>query len=208
MHENLILTPSVSDDCLEAKPRFLKPAPNIKAFGDHMFALCNRDVLPRYSDLDLMDIYRLAPYVTVLDVVSEARRLRVRFAGTGVVHMFECETTGMYMDEIDIGDHREQLLAAYDLTITSRTAQWTMAHVNLGEDAEVLSVMSTEDSHRHFAYERLAFPLCAADGAVTHIVAAMARHALSSAKEQFCSQNVTRDEWLEFVQYPVQARCA
>ena len=149
--------------------------PEISEFWEYTAALPRTNALPQYAAFDLMDVYRLAPCIVVLDCEPENYRLRVRFAGTGVVELFGGETTGRYMDQINIGQQKDSLIAAYQQAIDDRCPQWTMADV----------MLNSAPLQRLFTYERLAMPFVDDDGRVCHVVALLHRHEWNGANDSF-----------------------
>ncbi len=53
----------------------------------------------RLNDLDLMEIYDIAPLLTIRDVVDGGREFRSRYWGTQLVNLFGVETTGKLLGE-------------------------------------------------------------------------------------------------------------
>ncbi len=50
---------------------------------------------PAWSDIDLMDIYELAPWIIVKEAVDRGREWRNRYFGTGIVRKLGIEGTGL-----------------------------------------------------------------------------------------------------------------
>ena len=69
--------------------------------------------MPDRRDIRPADFPRLLPFVSLVDIGSETARYRVRLAGTRLREIYDCETTGLYLDELDWGDKRDYWLAAY-----------------------------------------------------------------------------------------------
>lgn len=166
-------------------PSFIMTA-EVRLFWQHMVSLTMGEAPPKYTDLDLMDIHRLVPNVLVLDVERGSGRLLIRFIGTMIVDMFGYETTGRYMDEINIGPHQEKLLAVYDEAVASRSPHWTLAKVTL-TDAENPFV----SERKGFTYERLVCPFCGPAGDVTQLVALLTCRPSDIAGEDFMHRPIT-----------------
>lgn len=164
-------------------------APEVCQFWHYASSLVDARNVARFVDLDLMDIYRLAPNVMVLDVERKSGRLLIRFIGTMIVNMFGYESTGKYMDEVNIGPHQEKLLAVYDAAIESRSPHWTLAKVTLA-DAENPFV----SERKGFTYERLVCPFCGPEGDVTQLVTLLTRHPSDVAGEDFMHQPIAWPE--------------
>lgn len=56
---------------------------------------------------------RLLPNISLVCYEPETQRCRIRLAGTRLRDIYDCETTGLYLDELDWGDKRDYWLAAY-----------------------------------------------------------------------------------------------
>lgn len=155
-------------------------AEEVRAFWLYLGALCEGGVPPRAAKLDLMDIYRLAPNVTILDFEKSSGKLKVRFNGTAVVTMFGREATGRYKDDLKLGRHSKSLKDIYKRTVTECRPYWVLASVELqtetGGDA---------GCERVFDYERLSFPLVDDNGQVVSVAAILIRHPFGTAIDGF-----------------------
>lgn len=60
---------------------------------------------PRWSDLDLMDIYRFAPNIMVKEFVPEVQDWRNRYFGTGLARILGVEGTGKLLREYHAGEN-------------------------------------------------------------------------------------------------------
>ena len=65
---------------------------------------------PCWTDLDLMDIYRIAPYMTVKDVIDDGMEFINRFYGSGLTTILGFDNTGKSLSEAYSSE-------AYDLII-------------------------------------------------------------------------------------------
>ena len=79
---------------------------------DYWLARAAGRPMPQRSDISPAHFPRLLPFVSLVEVDSEAR-YKVRLAGTRLREIFDCETTGLFLDEMDWGDKRDYWLAAY-----------------------------------------------------------------------------------------------
>ncbi len=132
--------------------------------------------LPAFRDFDLMTIHDIAPNMVVIDVERPGWRLKNRFVGTTVVSLFG-ETTGRYMDEIDLGEHKQKLLEIYEKAVTKAKPYWSLAQVVIVERLD-----GFPDRSRIFSYERLVYPLAEPDGEVKHLAAIIIRHSVEHAE--------------------------
>jgi hypothetical protein len=69
--------------------------------------------MPSRADFDPLDIPRLLPNLILFDVEPGTRRLKARLVGTQVVATYGIDYTGRYLDEIDFGAHRDDILRDY-----------------------------------------------------------------------------------------------
>ena len=69
--------------------------------------------MPDKRDISPAHIPRLLPNISLIEVEMPGERYRVRLAGSRLRDVHDCETTGLYLDELDWGDKRDYWLAAY-----------------------------------------------------------------------------------------------
>jgi hypothetical protein len=67
--------------------------------------------MPQRRDISPAHFPKLLPYVSLVEIANG--RYRIRLAGTRLRDIYDCETTGLYLDELDWGDKRDYWLAAY-----------------------------------------------------------------------------------------------
>lgn len=158
-------------------PAFMQ-APHVRAFWQHVNSLMPASGIVHIRDLDLMDIHRLAPEMIVCDVDIESCRNQLRFVGTRVVEVFGQETTGRFLDEVNIGPYRSQQLSAFNMAVASGWPQWMKVSVSPHADRSVPTSQFTG-----VIYERLVVPLAGDDGAVKQLAAIVA------FSEDVCDQN-------------------
>ena len=98
------------------------------------------------SELEPREIVSLLPIIFMLDVQNDPRRYRIRLMGTEVVQRFGGEYTGRYMDELDFGEAKAQVLADY-----GRVADSVEPHLVFSE--------YTQQGRGRIQVERLALPM-------------------------------------------------
>ena len=69
--------------------------------------------MPDRRDIAPAHFPRLLPFVSLVEIGADTGRYRIRLAGTRLRDIYDCETTGLYLDELDWGDKRDYWLAAY-----------------------------------------------------------------------------------------------
>ncbi len=81
---------------------------------------CAARPLPRWADLDPMEIPKLLPHIILVDVEPE-KRYRFRLIGTETERAHGFNATGRYLDEVLKGpEYRDHVLAMYDQAIGQR----------------------------------------------------------------------------------------
>lgn len=69
---------------------------------------------PARRDVSPTHFPRLLPFISLIEIEGPPRRFRVRLAGTRLRDIYDRETTGLYLDEIDWGDRHGYWMAAYE----------------------------------------------------------------------------------------------
>jgi len=140
----------------------------IRGFWSHLSAIADIHGMISVHVFDLMDVHRLAPDVTICDVDIETCRQRIRFVGTRVVAVFGAETTGQFLDEVDLGPFRSQQLAAFNMAVATGRPQWTRARVATGRAYPLEQIIPSGAS-----YERLICPLVQSDSKIAQLATIM-----------------------------------
>ena len=103
--------------------------------------------MPLRADLDPMDIpHQALPFVMLMEVEHEPRRLLMRLIGTRVTELYGQEVTGRHLDELDLGDMAEEIQASY------------MEIVDNGKPGRLTGGYVKEEG-RELQFERIALPL-------------------------------------------------
>lgn len=125
--------------------------------------------LPALRDIDLMDLYDIAPRVLILDqeaatpevaALGLPARFRWRFVGTAFRDVFGVELTGRYLDQTHPPERAEESTTAYLNALRTRGPVFWRRGVRVND---------VEMPYR--TYQRLAVPLNGADGRPAHILA-------------------------------------
>lgn len=108
--------------------------------------------LPGRRDIDPLDVPDLLPWLTLVDVVWEQERLRLRcrLVGTEVVARFGRDITGLYAEQAYPEDYLAQALETYGAIIETRRPQLSRHQIPI-------------EGREYAEYDRLILPL-AADG--------------------------------------------
>ena len=108
------------------------------------------------SQLEPREIVSLLPLVFILEVDQEPRRYRIRLMGTEIAARLGDDFTGRYVDELDLGEIKEQLLAGYDHVIDR-----VEPHLDFAE--------FTQHGRDRMQVERLALPM-STDGLIVDLI--------------------------------------
>jgi len=158
-----------------SNPAFLSVSP-FPEFIDFMGSLPREKCCVRFSDFELMDIYRLAPMIVLMDMENTSGRFKIRFVGTDVVQMYGKDNTGRYLDELDLGPDETDVLAVYDELVVRRQPHWTRDMI--------VKKKRPLDGREFFAYERLSYPLLReASDQVGHILALLVERPVEQVDE-------------------------
>jgi hypothetical protein len=87
--------------------------PEHRQLYDYWIERADARRMPDRRDISPAHFPRLLPHVSLIEIGSETGRYRIRLAGTRLRDIYDCETTGLYLDELDWGDKRDYWLAAY-----------------------------------------------------------------------------------------------
>lgn len=136
--------------------------PHIRRMHDYWTGLRGTRKFPAWSDVNLMDVYDVAPYVAVLDVETgaEGAAFRYRFYGTMLVdwrsRLRPADPTGRLVGEIEWSFDPAPMVAAF-----------TRVAVNAAPLVLTPNLLPGRSYHR---FVRGVFPLGAADSRVDQIL--------------------------------------
>lgn len=95
---------------------------------DYWRSKLNGRIMPSRADINPAEMKAFLPLIVLFDVKA-GHRLRIRLAGTRAVEAYGSEITGSYLDELELGDRREQIMAAHAQCIASRSPYyWSEIH--------------------------------------------------------------------------------
>ena len=161
--------------------------PRVVEFAAHMEILRDKGInkCARIADFELMEIYNIAPSIVVLDVEGRPVRYRIRFAGTFVVGIYGSETTGLFLDDLNLGSNKQKLIDIYDQLLKSRRPQWTRTLI-----VKDKPVNANQSGQQVFAYQRLSYPLVDEDDTIQRIVSIIAHQLASGLTVPFESREL------------------
>lgn len=97
--------------------------PEQRQVFDYWRAKCAGRSMASRADVKPAEIKRLLPYISLIDLVGEGSRFRVRLAGTQLREFFGREITGAYLDDLDLGGRPNYWRAANDRLVQGLPAQ-------------------------------------------------------------------------------------
>lgn len=120
------------------------------------------DTLPRRRSIDLMDTYRIAANLVVLDLEGDfdgVCRFRWRYAGSALRTLAGMEITGRYDADVFHPEHLDRLRTVYaDILRTGQPHAWRH------------HVISPDQSRDFLYYHRLMLPLADDAGEPRHLI--------------------------------------
>ncbi|MEQ9556710.1 MAG: PAS domain-containing protein [Rhodospirillales bacterium] len=115
---------------------------------------------PAWTDLQLMDIYKIAPQVIVRDVIDGGREFRCRFSGTGISAVLGLDGTGELLCETYNPQAVEMIKARYGPVLETQGPVRAVGYV------------TAVQKNLPTAFESVYLPLAGKDGAIGHIIVA------------------------------------
>lgn len=73
--------------------------------------------MPTRADIQPIQIPRILPAISLVDINEELGKSRIRLAGTRLREIYDREITGMCIEDLDWGDKRDYWLASYRRTV-------------------------------------------------------------------------------------------
>lgn len=115
---------------------------------------------PAWTDINLMDVYRIAPQVIVRDVIDGGAEFRCRFSGTGISEVMGLDGTGELLRETYNPQAVEAIKARYRPVLEGRGPVRAVGYVQA-----VKKNLPT-------AFEAVYLPLADKEGEIGHIIVA------------------------------------
>jgi hypothetical protein len=113
---------------------------------------------PAWTDINLMDLYKIAPQIMVRDAVDGGRDFRCRFCGTELVRVLGMDTTGKLLDESYAPAGRDMMLQRYHLVMSAEAPVRVVGYVRVVE------------RNLPTGFECVMLPVGNAEGAFGHIL--------------------------------------
>ena len=115
-------------------------------------------VCPAWPDIDLMDIYDIARFISLCDAVDGGAEFVARFYGTGIVKVFGFDRTGKSVAEGFAPERVDMILERYRLPCTT------------GAPARVVGLLTAVGKDYPFAFEAIYLPLRGAGDSIEHVI--------------------------------------
>ena len=146
--------------------------PEQRQLFDYWRSKCGGRRMASRADIAPAEIKRLLPYITLIDVVAEAKpRFRIRLAGTQLREFFGREITGAYLDDLDLDGRPNYWQAANERLVQGLPAQGILpVHRPRGEFITRFWVrlpLSNDDSRVNMVLGHDAFVFASKLGALT-----------------------------------------
>ena len=111
-----------------------------------------------WKDVDLMELYRIAPHLTVCDVLDDGREFRARYFGTEIAQIFQFDRTGKTLAEMYEPAAAAIVAERYRLAVSARAPVRKVGRIELAR--QELPV----------PFEASYLPLVDGNGAVSQVV--------------------------------------
>jgi hypothetical protein len=91
--------------------------PEQRQLYDYWIGKASGRPMPDRSDIHPVDFPRLLPNISLIDIDPLNGGCRIRLAGTRLRDVYDREITGLWLDDLDLGDKHGYWMAAYQRTI-------------------------------------------------------------------------------------------
>ena len=144
--------------------------PIFRTFSEFISEVKGANGIAFFKDVDLMKVYKIAPYLYILDVVESGSRFRVRFAGTKMCEAVGLNPTGLHLDEVHEGPHKEHYLSAYSEMFKVKRPMMIRSTILLPKRGGEVD----QESHS-VVIRRLAYPLTDTGDTMEHVIGLLVR---------------------------------
>ncbi len=115
-------------------------------------------LFPTLSDLNLIDLYKIAGNLVICDVVQQDQvRYRWRYWGSALTNYFNIEMTGKFIDEAYSETSVPQIIACYDWIVDNRCCHYWQRKGDIANDENTQLTLDNETTYKTF--ERLFCPI-------------------------------------------------
>ncbi|MBC8242525.1 MAG: hypothetical protein H8E30_18935 [Alphaproteobacteria bacterium] len=155
--ENTLLSPRTKNYLKIEGPETII-SPQVKIFYDYWRSRHSDGALPTWSDIDLVEIYKLTPGIAVKDVLDGGRDFRNRYWGTGLVRAYDFDATGK-----TFADYLDQKSADEGLAFHRSV-------VKMAQPRKSSGTMAFWKSKTYVSFEGLVCPLRGDSGGVEFLI--------------------------------------
>lgn len=118
-----------------------------------------------FSDIELMDIYKIAPFIYIFDIHADGK-WPLRFFGSKLVEAYGRDVTGHDLHDVLKGTNVDKLIEALNLMNSEKKPLWTINTLQTQKHSDYEDV-------KLISYERVAYPLLGKEGQVDHAISIM-----------------------------------
>lgn len=115
---------------------------------------------PRYSDIDLMDLFKIAPFICIRDVIDGGDDFHCRYWGTGLADTYKLDCTGKALSSTYGVSGRKKIFTVYTRAINAQQPLRLLGNLDYPDQ----SIFST--------FESIMLPLDGRDDERQHVIAA------------------------------------
>lgn len=157
-------------------PRLERPCPDaarcavLEAAHDYWLEKRGSRIAPSRSDIRPEEMRKFLPYVMLLDVIGAPPRFRYRLVGTAFAAEYGQEITGRFVDEIDLSDQKECVLADYAEVVRSGAPSFRRWEY-------------TKSDGRYVEVERVVLPLSGDGRAVNMLLGAITARGIGPLRQ-------------------------
>lgn len=110
-------------------------APEIRLAYEYWLKKRANNEMPSVEDIDILDLVATIGAISLIDVVDQTPRFRLRMVGSNIVKRYGNDLTGQYIDQIEDEVARNKLLSSYGKTFMIAKPFWIER--NIFEEGQV-----------------------------------------------------------------------
>jgi len=137
-------------------------SPRLQVLVDYWNGLRGANPWPQWEQVDLMDLYRIAPFMTVKDVIDGGQSFYNRYFGSGLARLVGFDGGHKRAEALYGGENFEIIMRAYRLTVQECVPVQSFGSVFWAENKE------------HIRYQLIYVPLGGRAGpGVQHLISVL-----------------------------------
>lgn len=134
-------------------------SPITRTLFDYWLAKRGDRPYPAWAEIQLMDVYKIAPHLVVRDVIDGGQEFRCRYSGTDLSLVMGVDGTGQLVGE------------TYKRGAASVVARYRSV-MTTGRPVRAVGYIQAVEKNLPTAFESVSLPLAGADGTIGHIIVA------------------------------------